>query len=525
LVPALERRAAGLQRVVRSSFPIVVGIVSLLAAWLLGQAEFKQQREARQPLPPPGTPNVLLIVMDTVAAGHLSLYGYDRPTSPTLLELAPEGVCFQHARATSSWTLPSHASLFTGRWPHELSTGWLTPLDGKYRTLAEFLGAHGYATAGFVGNYWYCASSSGLDRGFAVYRDFIFPRLTALGLAVLINRPLDGLEPVERFLEEWFDISPTLLKPAVEHLTSLFRTNRKGAAVVNGEFLDWLAHRRQPERPFFAFLNYYDAHFPYQLSETAVHRFGIRPDDDPFEGSFVLSQSELSPRQIARNRDTYDNCVADLDEQLGELIDELKRRAVFDQTWIVVVADHGESFGEHTGVVQHGSSLYQTEVHVPLLIIPPVAARNGWSGRTVTEPVSLRDMAATIVDELGFRDELPPFPGESLARLIRRSSPAAPADPSARDPVLSEVVPIDVLDPDPAQLLVRRWPLGAVADGDWTYIRREGDVREELYRVRDDAQEQHNLANDRAMLPVMQRMRQTLLRLAAGPLVPGRFNP
>ena len=450
LVPALERRPAGLRRLVRTSFPVVAGIVALLAAWYLGQDKIKEWREARQPLPPPGSPNVLLIVMDTVAAGHLSLYGYDRPTSPSIEELAPHAMRFDRAQSTCSWTLPSHASLFTGRWPHELSTGWLTPLDGTHPTLAQFLGEHGYATAGFVGNYWYCASNSGLDRGFTVYRDFIFPRLTALGQTVLINRPVEGLEPVENFLEEWLGIGSFLLRPAVVSLHWLFKTNRKEAAVVNEEFLDWLSRRRRPERPFFAFLNYYDAHFPYELSDMAIHRFGIRQDDDPFEGSFTVSQFERSPRQIARNRDTYDNCVADLDEQLGELIDELKRRAVLDQTWVIVVADHGESFGEHPDVVQHGSSLYQTEVHVPLLFIPPVTAGTRWLGRTVAEPVSLRDVPATIVDELGFRDGSP-FHGESLGRFSRGASRAVPADPTDGEPVLSEVVPIDVLDPSPTQ--------------------------------------------------------------------------
>jgi arylsulfatase A-like enzyme len=524
LVPVLEQRPAGLRRLVRTSFPVVVGIVALLSAWSWGQDEITEWREARRPLPPPGSPNVLLIVLDTVAAGHLSLYGYDRPTSPTIEELAPHGMRFDHAQATCSWTLPSHASLFTGRWPHELSTGWLTPLDGTYPTLAEFLGEHGYATAGFVGNYWYCATNSGLDRGFTVYRDFIFPRLTALGQTVLIKRPVEGLEPVELFLEDWLGIGSFLLRPAVERLNWLFKTNRKGAAVVNGEFLDWLSRRGQPERPFFAFLNYYDAHFPYQLSDTATHRFGIRSDDDPFEGSFTLSQSERSPRQIARNRDTYDNCVADLDEQLGELIDELERRAVLDQTWIIVVADHGESFGEHPDVVQHGSSLYQTEVHVPLLLIPPVTAGSRWAGRTVAEPVSLRDVPATIVDELGFRDGSP-FHGKSLARFSHGISSAAPADRTGGDPVLSEVVPIDVLDPNPTQLLMRRCPLSAVADGGWTYIRREGDVREELYNLREDPQELHDRAADKATQPVLERMRQALLRLTAGPLTPERFNP
>ena len=105
-----------------------------------------------RPLPPPGSPNVLLIVMDTVAAGHLSLHGYDRATSTTLVELAERGIRFDSARAASSWTLPSHASMFTGRWLHELSVGWLTPLDRTHPTLAEFLGDRGYATAGFVAN-------------------------------------------------------------------------------------------------------------------------------------------------------------------------------------------------------------------------------------------------------------------------------------------------------------------------------------------------------------------------------------
>ena len=106
-----------------------------------------------QPQPPPGSPNVLLIVLDTVAANHLSLHGYNRQTSLTLTELAERGIRFDSARAPSSWSLPTHATMFTGRWLHELSAGWLTPLDDTHPTLAEFLGARGYATAGFVGQH------------------------------------------------------------------------------------------------------------------------------------------------------------------------------------------------------------------------------------------------------------------------------------------------------------------------------------------------------------------------------------
>ena len=130
----------------------------------------KVWHEASQPLPSPTAPNIVLIVLDTVGADHLSLLGYNRPTSPTFEELASRGISFRRARATSSWTLPSHASMFTGRWPHELSTGWLTPLDASFPTVAEYLGAHGYATAGFVANAYYCASDSGLARVYHLSR-------------------------------------------------------------------------------------------------------------------------------------------------------------------------------------------------------------------------------------------------------------------------------------------------------------------------------------------------------------------
>ena len=100
-----------------------------------------------------GAPNVLLIVLDTVRADRLSVQGYGRDTTPQLARLARRGVVFEEARSAAPWTLPSHASLFTGRWPHELRVGGDRPLDATYPTLAEHLSKHGYATAGFVGHY------------------------------------------------------------------------------------------------------------------------------------------------------------------------------------------------------------------------------------------------------------------------------------------------------------------------------------------------------------------------------------
>jgi Sulfatase len=132
LVPLFERRPAVVRRGLLQVFPILLGIVVVLAATVFGADWLKTQRERARALPPAGSPNVLLIVLDTVRADHLSLYGYERPTTPTLERLAKRGIRFDAARATAPWTLMSHASFFTGRWPHELDVEWLTPRRSTY---------------------------------------------------------------------------------------------------------------------------------------------------------------------------------------------------------------------------------------------------------------------------------------------------------------------------------------------------------------------------------------------------------
>jgi len=520
VVPLLERDAALFRRLGGVGFPPVVGAMAILAASPWVGDWIKQAREQARPLPPTGSPNVLLVVLDTVAAGHLGLHGYPRPTSTTLVELAERAIRFDSARSASSWTLPSHATMFTGRWLHELSVGWLTPLDETYPTLGEFLGARGYATAGFVANYAYCARDSGLARGFTRYRDFIFPELTCFKMAALVNRVLAGIQSIEDFLEDQLKFSR--FRPYLKYLWWLLDTDRKGAAVINREFVDWLSGRGQPERPFFAFLNYFDAHYPYQLTPGRMHRFGAVAIDDSkrdlIQNWGELDKSVLSPQEIEFAVNAYDECIADLDEQLGMLFDELERRGVLERTWLIIASDHGESFGEHTGVFCHGTSLYQTELHVPLMIIPPepIATR-----QTVSEPVSLRDLAATIVDVAGLRAGSP-FPGDSLARFWNASS--SPRDHGSSGLALAEVVPNDPLDRDSRGLPRPRFPLGALNEQEWSYIRRESDAREELFHLSDDANEQRNLAAEPAARPVLERMRGTMGRLTSGPLLPGRFS-
>ncbi len=522
-VPVLERNAAWLGRLVWASLPAAGGTVAVLAAWPWVGDSVKQAREDARALPPRGSANVLVVVMDTVAAGHLALHGYPRRTSNTLVEVADRAIRFDSARSTSPWTLPSHASMFTGRWFHELSSGWLTPLDDTYPTLAEFLGDRGYATSAFTANYTYCARDSGLARGFTHFEDHFFPRLTCFKMNAVVNRVLQGIQAIEDFLEGPLEFAE--LRPYLKYLWQLMDTNRKDAAVINREFLGWLSARGRPERPFFTFLNYYDAHYPYQLTPGRMHRFGAVAIDnatrDMIQRWPLLDKATLSPQEIAFGVDSYDECIADLDEQLGVLIDELERRGISKNTWLVIVADHGESFGEHEGVFCHGTSLYQTEVHVPLVIVPPGGAP---VKRVIKEMVSLRDLAATVVDVLGMAAGSP-FPGKSLARLWKENRPGENSDGTSSGQALTEVVPLDPRYADSAGLSKKVWPLGGVADGEWSYIRREGDVYEELYHLSKDGKEQRNLVDDPAARPSLEQMRARLKNLTGGPLTPERFNP
>ena len=197
----------------------------------------------------------------------------------------------------------------------------------------------------------------------------------------------------------------------------------------------------------------------------------------------------------------YDDCVAWIDEQLGRLVDELGHRGLLASTWVIIASDHGESFGEHRGVYCHGASLYQTELHVPLLILPP-ASRPLQS--SVNETVSLRDLAATIVDLSGDRSKSH-FPGTSLTRFWD-ASPGATQ--TGGDHAIAEVVPNEFLDPDPAKSSEPGWPLGALKQNGWAFIRRERDGREELYHLRRDSNEQNNLAAD----PSQQAQLDSMLR-------------
>jgi arylsulfatase A-like enzyme len=488
----IERRAGGFDRIVRLSIPGLLVVVALLEIWCFDR-QVLAERRALSGLPPAarGAPNVLLVVLDTVRADRLSLYGYNRDTSPSLRRLAQRGVVFAEARATAPWTLPSHASLFTGHWPHELNVGPKRPLDTAYPTLAEFFARHGYSTAGFVGNTYFCNSWYGLARGFAHYEDYyeqnilISPgealRCTALG----------------RFL--------ICLAGSAYNVRPDTANNLKDAERVNRDFLRWLdAHSG---RPFFAFLNYIDAHDPYQTPPGFDRHFGLKPETPEDVGLIqhwhARNKANVTPREVALIRDGYDDRLAYLDEQLGRLFDELTERGTLDNTLVIVTADHGEQLGEHR-LFGHGLSLYRHELQVPLIMVGPSGIP---PGRSIAGPVTLRDVSATIVEWLGLRNGSP-FPGQSLSRFWESPSQGPGV---SENPILATVavLPRAARKPRPDSAPALDGPVASVISGGKVYI-RDAFNREELFDLVGDPDEIRNLAQSTSSRESLERCRIVL---------------
>jgi hypothetical protein len=351
----VAKRFAWCDQQVRRILPGLVGLLGLTVAVSYGREAWIGRRAAGvAAVEPRSARNVILIVLDTVRAGSLGLYGHDRETTPNLTRLAPRAIRFGRAYATAPWTAPSHASIFTGCWPHELEVGWSRPLRSRGPTLAEYLAARGYATAGFVANSTYCSYETGLARGFAHYEDYDVTLPEIMLCSALVQRSLNFLHTNPKL---------TLLLGA----TAPSSVSRKSAARINRDFLSWLSRtmRDDPERPFFAFLNYYDAHHPYFPPEPVsapVAALGRSPETAAelrmIKTWWDLDKRGISAHDVALARDAYDRCIAYLDGQLGRLFQELAERGILEDTLVIVTADHGEHFGERQ-IFGHGCSLYR----------------------------------------------------------------------------------------------------------------------------------------------------------------------
>ena len=316
-------------------------------------------------------PSVLLVVLDTVRRDHVSAYGYGRPTTPHFDAIAAKGVRFDRAYASSCWSVPSHAGLFTGL----LSTKHGADfehffLDEGVDTLAELFAKNGWETAGFSGNP-YIAHGTGLSRGFDRFDESWRPHV--------MRRWLVGEQIATRVL-------------GTEH--------DKGGRRVVSAFKDWMEHRDRA-RPYFAFVNLLEAHAPYQDAPLAG-KFAdpkLRSSDLERIGSVSHEAQWLGTKPgkeiFPATWDLLDGATASADDYLGQVLG-----AVGDDVLVVVVSDHGDLVGEH-GLWGHMTSLYDTLIHVPMAIAGPGVPR----GAVVGDPVSLLDVMPTV---LGYAGIAPP---------------------------------------------------------------------------------------------------------------------
>jgi arylsulfatase A-like enzyme len=458
-------------RTARYALAGLLGVLAVLAAISSGR-QVIQERRAVAGLPPPsaGARNVVLIVWDTVRADDLSAYGYARNTTPNLARWARQGVRYSRALAPAPWTYPSHSCFFTGQWPFQLNSQWKFELDTSVLTLAEYLASWGYQTAGFSANTNCCNFETGLARGFAHFEDFpLTPRS-------LVGRTVPG---------RW--ILANILYQGLYHDVKWITLQSRGAWGTNEAFFNWLRGRR-PDRPFFAFLNYFDAHAPYIPPPGYEGRSGIRPkpprDYQFLLGNMALENSPTMKRDVQMARDCYDDCIAFLDGQLDRLLETLRGQALLDNTMVIITSDHGEAFGDH-GHFGHSKGLNLDEVGVPLVILSPGAP----AGRVVDDPVSLRDLPATVIDQLGLSAGSP-FSGRSLAAHWRPGS--GQAFDAITTPALSEMADASTFQRQPASgQRLGGLQMSLVASGH--HYLRDGKGAELLYDLRTDPLERVNL--------------------------------
>ena len=457
----LAGRASGFDRLCRRSTGWLALPVVVAAFVVVGNGWWSERSDLASLAPAPaGRPNVLVLLIDTGAASHFSLYGYERRTTPRLTALAEGGVVFEHAIAPSSFTLPSHAAFFTGRYPNSLLPSRQAPLDDTYPTLAEALARAGYVTAAFTANVAYLHPRFGLDRGFIHYD--VYPRSFE---ELLLSHPVVRLFSVDRTLRRWSGYRELL--------------GRRRAEQINDAFSSWLSSHA--DRPFFAFLNYFDAHEPY-LPPDRFHKLFDRGHPrrlDMMEREHRTVWVKFN-RPVARDGflgelDAYDASIAYVDEQIGRLLDELRRTGILDRTVVIITSDHGEAFVEH-GHHGHGRSLYEPELHVPLLIIYPPEVP---ADLRVDRSVSLQDLPVTVLDLLGLENQSG-FPGRPLSRFWTVEADDAPPDL----PLLAQLWLYHGEGVAEALTLDR---MKYVRTQEWTYL------EEELFDLQNDPGERHSL--------------------------------
>jgi len=313
------------------------------------------------------TSRIVLITVDTLRADAVSWYNSDTPATPNLDALAVESVVFRNARSTSSWTVPSVASLLTGlpAMSHLVGVGG-GPLPEEIPTIAEYLRDAGYFTAAIIDNPL-LEPNLNLLRGFQEYAQMteFWPPVEAVGRRLL-----------RRLLPVGF--------------------GRSGSEAVTGTVDEWL--RRNRERDFFLWIHFYDPHVPYA---PPVRLLPVGTPPEKIGVSFALQNevrqgNKLTPEERDWVRQLYLAETRYVDEQIGAIMGTLRELGLYDGSLIALTSDHGEEFWEHDRY-EHGHSLYEEVIRVPLMIKLPGSSATGG----VPDAVSNRLLMPTILEQAG----------------------------------------------------------------------------------------------------------------------------
>lgn len=362
--------------------------------------------------------NVVLVSIDSVRRDHLGIYGHrpryapDVAISPNIDALAQEGVVFDDAFTTTSWTLPAHMSLMTGR--SDLAHGVLTDRfhrDPQHRTLAQEFSAAGYATAGYYSGP-YLSEKYGFNAGFDSYESGMISNDDFIEMVIDDNAKLkaQGREPMDK----------QMIAQLRDRMSHWDITSPKINALAEG-FID-----QSDDDPFFLFVHYFDAHYdhiPQSINSQLAQLFdpGYSGDFDGSNWYFDSRVMDLSPpyeRHISE-RDlnhviaNYDAEINWVDHHIGKLIDKLKEKGVWENTIIMVVADHGDEFFEHNSI-GHRSTLFAEQVRIPMVLRAPNMPT---AGSRISNVSRIYDVAPTLLD-LATNKSLLGVEGESLSADI-----------------------------------------------------------------------------------------------------------
>jgi arylsulfatase A-like enzyme len=464
-------------------------------------------------------PNIIFVVLDTHRLDRLGCYGYSRETSPNLDAFARQATVFENAISPAQWTIPSHASMFSGEPPTThvaLQSGDV--LGPRFKTLAEHLRSNGYQTIGFCNNPLVGVINNGFRRGFETFYNYggaipSIPAKSSKRLFAPFNRAWEFytqlLRKIAYPIQNAFANSSRIFQAALNPFwVPLWTRFARFKGDTPGSIRD-VAHfvRQQAEagdgQPYFLFFNLMETHLPFSTPERFVRAFAPRVREDRAVRDFVrafntraaewiMPVDEPFPELEAQTlSDMYDAEVAYQDHLLAELLAALDHPEQRANTLVVFVADHGEMLGEHQ-LMGHAFGVYQELIHVPLLIRFPGQA----SGRRVEEPVSTTRLFHTVLELAGveaYETVYSPVVDVKSQSLTREAYGAGRAQPVVFSEAYAPDYAIQVMENHRPDLIERfncRATHWAVYEGRCKLIRVH-DVLDRLFLLDADPLELH----------------------------------